>query len=95
MTPDKRKVIDEIENRYIHCLGEKTAMYIGGSDDVQFLVRHILSQCDSYLSEMDVKFQELGFSSSYSGGYIGIVRKNGSETTTSFILRKKAKGNQQ
>ncbi len=90
MTPEQRKVVDKIEDSYMECLGEKTAMYIKGSDDVQFLVKHILSQCDSYLSVMNDKLLELGFSHPFANGYIGVVRQRGGETTTSFILRKKS-----
>lgn len=50
MTVDDRKIITPIEEKYMACLGEKTAMYIEGPDDVPFLVRHIESSCEPVFS---------------------------------------------
>ena len=77
MTGDDRKIITPIEEKYMACLGEKTAMYIKGTDDVQLLLQHTASLCEPVLKELNSKLQKLGFHPIYSKSYVNAVRKLG------------------
>jgi hypothetical protein len=91
LTAEDRAAIEALANQHLECLGEKTALYIGGSDDVALLTRHISSLCEPILVHLNQEIQARGLSAAFARGYVQASREEGEKVTTSFILREKAK----
>lgn len=89
-TPDDRAAFEEIENRHAECLGQKSAEFMRGSDDVALLTKHVMSLCEPVLSELNQEIIRRGFSPAYARGYVTAAREEAEQITRSGILKIKS-----
>lgn len=89
-TSTDRAAFSAITDKYVECLGTKSAEYIRGSDDVALLTKNAMSLCESNLGELNKEILARGFSPAYARGYVGATRKDGEQMALSGILKMKS-----
>jgi uncharacterized membrane protein len=91
--PSDDKALEPVRKAHEKCLENQIKALINGSDDVNFLTRHIVSQCDPTLKPAADYLAKRGFSTYYISRFIEEKRQIGMEATANVILRIKAMQN--
>lgn len=91
LAPEDRAAFEGLANKHLECLGENTARYERGSQDVAFLTRHISSLCEPVLTRLREEIITRGYNPAFAAGYVNASRDEGQKITASTILRGKSK----
>ena len=84
------RALEPVRLAHQTCLQKETVATIHGSDDVNFLVQHIVAQCDDALRPAADYLRGRGFNAYYIDRFIQEKRAHASQVTADFILRVKA-----
>lgn len=84
------RALDPVRKNYEKCIGKTTLEVIDGSDDVPFLVQHIVSACDPQLVPVETYLRGRGFNGYFIQRYMQDKRDEASQVTALFILKTKA-----
>lgn len=88
--PADDDALEPIREAYGDCIRSQTAQLIHGSNDVQFLTRHILELCETKLQPAATYLQQRGFDAYYIRDFLGEKRNAAAHVTSDFILRFKS-----
>lgn len=84
------QALNPVRETYQQCIAVETKEVINGSDDVNFLVQHVVQQCEPQLKPLEAYLKERGFSPSFTHNFLNNARNQASQVTGSFILRAKS-----
>lgn len=84
------QALTPVREAYQGCIAGQTREVINGSDDVNFLVQHVIGQCESYLEPLKAYLKKRGFGQYFIQNFVTNARTQASQVTSSFILRAKA-----
>lgn len=84
-----RAATKPLRDAYDECLGNATATFIAGSDDVAFLSRHIVSVCEQHLAPIEEYLSKNGFSRLYTAAFVDQMRDSAKQMVASFVLKEK------
>ena len=88
--PQDDEALEPIREAYGNCIRTQTAQLIHGSDDVQFLTRHILELCEPELKPAATYLDQRGFDPYYIRNFLQEKRSGAGHVTSDFILRFKS-----
>lgn len=92
--PADDQALEPTRKSYQACLEKETRTMINGSDDVQFLTRHIVQTCDPALSPAAKYMKGRGFDDWYVERFLDEKRQHAMRATADFILRVKSLQNE-
>lgn len=92
--PADDTALEPMKKVHMTCLMNQTQALIHGSDDVNFLTRHIVSQCDPELKPMADYLRGRKFNDYTVSRFLDSQRQIGMEATANVILRVKASQNE-
>ena len=79
-----------VRETYQQCIAAETKGVINGSNDVQFLVQHVVKQCERNLRPLEEYLKGRGFSPSFIQNFLDNARTQASQVTSAFVLRAKS-----
>lgn len=88
--PADDEALEPVREDYGNCIRSQTAELIHGSNDVQFLTRHILKLCEPELEPAAKYLQQRGFDRYYIQQFLTEKRNSAGHVTSDFILRFKS-----
>ncbi len=88
--PSDDTALEKVRLAHQACLQQQTVALINGSDDVNFLTQHIVSQCDGALQPASEYLRGRGFSSYFIQSFLQEKRSHAMQVTSDFILRVKS-----
>jgi hypothetical protein len=86
------QALSPVRETYQQCIASETKEVINGSDDVNFLVQHVVQHCEPQLRPLEAYLKERGFSSPFIQNFLTNARDQATQVTGSFILRAKGGG---
>lgn len=86
------QALNPVRETYQRCIAGETKEVINGSDDVTFLVQHVVQQCEPQLKPLEEYLKKRGFSQSFIYNFVNNARNQASQVTGAFILRAKSGG---
>lgn len=84
------RALTPVREAYQQCIAAETKEVINGSDDVNFLVQHIVQHCEPQLGPLAEYLKKRGFSPYFITNFLSNARNQASQVTGSFILRAKS-----
>lgn len=86
------QALNPVRETYQQCIAAETKEVINGSDDVKFLVQHVVQQCEPQLRPLEAYLKDRGFPSPFIQNFLNNARNQATQVTGSFILRAKGGG---
>lgn len=84
------QALTPVRETYQQCIADETREVINGSDDVDFLVQHVVQHCEPKLKPLEEYLKKRGFSPSFVYNFLNNARNQASQVTGAFILRAKS-----